>query len=416
MPEIQGAVAYAYDNSTYYRERLDELGIDPREVTTVEDLDRIPVLLDKVRERESMERSLERDGHPYGEHLCAPLEDVVGVCSTSGTTGDPTFYPFTAQDIAIQDSLWAAGFAMHGVQRGETVLHAFGLSMFLAGVPVVRALERMGARPVPVGAEAGSEKLVKVARLTRPTSMCCTPSYAEYLMEKFDTETWGVQRIFCAGEPGAGLPELRTKLEEGYGGARIVDMMGGGKGTMSVSCTANAGLHQLGSEHSIQQIIDPETGAPIPWKDGAVGLRLMTTLSQQAAPFLRATPGDICEVFDSPCACGLTSQRYRVIGRTDDMLIIKGSMLYPAAVRNLVAEFAPRLTGHFRIILDEPGPKVQPPLKLRVELGDGQDPAVGAELVKIMHNRFGVTPALELVPAVPLERDSHKQKLIEVAG
>jgi phenylacetate-CoA ligase len=308
--------------------------------------------------------------------------------------------------------MWGRGFSMYGIGPGSRVLHAFGLSMFLAGVPVVRALERMGATAVAVGAEAGSEKLMKVARLVRPTALCCTPSYAEYLMEKYDTASMGITRIFCAGEPGASLPELRARLEEGYGGATIVDMMGGGKATINVSCNHNAGLHNLGPEHIIQQLVDPDTGEAIPWRDGAVGLRVLTTLSWQACPLLRGTPGDMCEAFASVCACGRTSQRYRIVGRTDDMLIIKGVKLYPAAVRNLLSEFVPELSGHFRIVLPEPGPKVRPPLKLRVETGTSTDPLIGEELIKRMHNRFGVTPELELVPGETLERDSHKQQLI----
>src|SRR5690606_1599871 len=145
--------------------------------------------------------------------------------------------------IALADELWQRAFRFGGVGPGDTVLHAFGLSMFLAGIPVVRALERMGARPIPVGAEAGAEKLVKLARLLRPTVICCTPSYAEYLAANYPMDSLGIKKIFCAGEPGAGLPELRSRIEAGFGGASVYDMMGGGKGIMNVSCRAHAGMH-----------------------------------------------------------------------------------------------------------------------------------------------------------------------------
>jgi phenylacetate-CoA ligase len=411
---ISAAVAYCYENSPFYRDRLDALGVAPGELRTLQDLARLPVLLDKGTERELMLKSAESTGHPYGEHLCAPLDSVVGVCSTSGTTGDPTFYPFTASDIRVQDALWAQGFAQHGVRVGDTVMHAFGLSMFLAGYPVVRALERMGARPVPVGAEAGSEKLARFVRLTKPVAICLTPSYAEYLIEKYDTESWGIRKIFCAGEPGAGLPELRARLADGFGGATVVDMMGGGKGIMSVSCGANEGMHALGTEHWIQQIVDPRTGEPVEWADGNIGLRVLTTLSWEAAPWLRATPGDVCEVFDSQCSCGSSSPRYRVVGRADDMLIVKGVKIYPAAIRNLLSEYLPRVTGHFRIDLSEPGPKVRPPLRLRVEMADVNDTDTPADIIRRMHGKFGITPTIEAVPAETLERNRHKQQLIEV--
>jgi phenylacetate-CoA ligase len=417
-PETLGTLdlsaAYCYERSSYYRSRLDALGVSPGDLRTPDDIAQIPVLIDKERERESMLASLDTEGHPYGMHLCAPLESVVSVASTSGTTGDPTFYPFTREDIALQDRLWALGFASAGLEPGDTVLHAFGLSMFLAGVPVVRALERMGARPIPVGAEAGSEKLEKLVRLTRPKGLCCTPSYAEYLREKYDVSSWGIELIFCAGEPGASLPEVRARIENAFG-ATVTDMMGGGKGVMSVSCRANSGLHALGQEHWIQQIVDPDTGQTLPWQDGQIGLRVITTFSWHAAPWLRAAPGDICEVFDSPCACGLSTQRYKVVGRADDMLIIKGVKLYPAAVRNLLVEFSPRLTGHFRIDLDAPGPRVVPPLKMRVEVASQDDMGVIDELVSRMHGRFGVTPEIHPVPSGQLPRESHKQQFIEIA-
>jgi phenylacetate-CoA ligase len=411
---ISTSAAYCYENSGFYRDKLDELGAAPADIRSLRDLAQLPVLLDKETERELMLASTESAGHPYGEHLCAPLDKVVGVCSTSGTTGDPTFYPFTASDIQVQDALWAKGFTEHGVRAGDTVMHAFGLSMFLAGYPVVRALEHMGARPIPVGAEAGSEKLARFVRLTKPVAICLTPSYAEYLIEQYDVASWGIRKVFCAGEPGAGLPELRVRLEDGFGGATVVDMMGGGKGIMCVSCRANQGMHALGTEHWIQQIVDPQSREPLEWGDGNIGLRVLTTLSWEAAPWLRATPGDVCEVFDSPCACGLSSPRYRVVGRADDMLIVKGVKIYPAAIRNLLSEYLPRVSGHFRIDLSEPGPRVHPPLRLRVELANVDDTDIAAEIVRRMHGKFGITPSIEPVPVETLERGKHKQQLIEI--
>lgn len=410
------AVAYCYANSPHYRTELDALGVQPSDIRTEGDLARLPILLDKAIERKLMEQSMGEEGHPYGTHLCAPLADVVGVAATSGTTGDPTFYPFTAADIALMNELWATAFRFGGVRPGDTVLQAFGLSMFLAGIGIVRALEAMGARPIPVGAEAGSEKLINFARLTRPHAICCTPSYGEYLIEKFDMADLGIRHVFCAGEPGAGLPEVRARLEEGFGGATVTDMMGGGKGIMAVSCQAHAGMHAFGQEHWIQQIVDERTHEPLEWRDGAVGLRVLTTKSWRAAPWLRATIGDVIEVYDSPCECGLASPRYKVVGRADDMLIVKGVKLYPAAVRNLVQEFVPDLTGHFRIVLDAPPPKVEPPLRMRVELADGASPDVVDRFVRRMHSAFSVTPSVEPVPSGSLTRATHKQSLIEIVG
>jgi phenylacetate-CoA ligase len=409
------SVRYCRDNSSFYRERLDELGVTPEEIDSLEALASLPVLLDKASEAASQEQSRVELGHPFGMHLCAPVEDVVGVASTSGTTGDPTYYAFTAKDIALTDSQWAAAFELGGVRPGDPVLHAFGLSMFLAGVPVVRALERMGARPIPVGAEAGSDRLTKVGLHMRPRAICCTPSYGEYLIDKGVAEEFGVEHIFCAGEPGAGLPEVRERLSEGFGGATVTDILGGVHGVINVSCEAHAGMHMLGEAHSVQQLMDADTGANVPLRDGAVGVRVKTTLDWQAQPQLRASVGDVYEVFTSRCKCGRSEPRARVIGRVDDLLIVKGVKVYPATIQNLVFEFRPRLTGHFRIMLPERGPKVAPPLKMRVEVEEGADGAL-AELASAMHSRLAVTPEIEAVAAGSLERESHKTRLIELVS
>jgi phenylacetate-CoA ligase len=416
--QLVRSARHCYDGSEHYRSQLDRLGVSPEEIRTLADLDALPILLDKAGEIALRERSLAQAGHPFGEHLCVPLEEVVGVASTSGTTGDPTYYAFTREDIEVTDELWGRAFRFGGLRAGDTVLHAFGLSMFLAGVPVVRALERMGARPVPVGAEAGSEKLLKVARNMRPVAICCTPSYGEYLATKEDLTGLGIRHIFCAGEPGAGLPEVRARLSDGFGGASVTDMLGGVHGLINVSCAAQAGMHMLAQDHSVQQLVDPGTGRAIELTDGAIGVRVKTTLDWRAQPQLRASVGDVYEVLTARCECGLDTPRARVIGRTDDMLIIKGVKLYPAAVQNLVFELRPRLTGHFRIMLDAPGPKVQPPLRMRVEVAgdaDGHSEEI-SELVRRMHSRFSVTPEVEAVPAGSLPRTAHKAKLIEIAG
>ena len=417
--QVQESVAYCWERSAFYRERLRAQGAEPGDIRSADDLNRLPVLLDKDAERELQERSRVEAGHPFGDHLCAPLVEVVAVSSTSGTTGDPTFYAFTARDVDVTDELWAAAFRQGGVAPGDTVLHAFGLSMFLAGVPIIRALERMGARPVPVGAEVGTEKLLRIARLVRPVAICCTPSLADYLAEKAPAvlgaplSSLGIRHVFCAGEPGAGLPGVRIRISEAFGGATVTDMLGGAHGIMNVSCAANAGMHMLGEQHSLQQLIEPESGAPVEVRDGAVGVRVKTTLGWRAQPQLRASVGDVYEVFTSPCACGLTSPRVRVVGRIDDLLIIKGVKLYPAAVQNLVNEFAPRLTGQFRIVLNGPPPRVEPPLRLVVEVADAGE-GVTEELARRMHDRFAVRPVIETVAPGSLARSTHKQKLIEV--
>jgi len=418
-------VAYCADRSRFYRERLAAAGAEVGDIGGVADLERLPILLDKDAERELQERSRARAGHPFGEHLCAPLERVVAVASTSGTTGSPTFYAFTAADVATTDELWARALRLIGVRPGDTVLHGFGLSMFLAGYPLARAVERMGARIVPIGAEAGSERLLQMARLVRPRALLCTPSYATYLAEQSErvlgvpAAELGIEVIGCAGEPGAGLPEVRAAIQRAFG-ARVHDMLGGAHGVMCASCDAPeyAGMHVLGEDTAVvTQLVDPETKAPVRAVDGAIGERVKTSLRWEAQPQLRASVGDVYEVLTGPCGCGLPAPRVRVIGRTDDLLIVKGVKVYPAAIRNLVQELAPLATGELRVVLTAPGPRVEPPLRLTVERGPQVDEAGGEglaqEIAHRMHQRMAVRPEVTVVAAGTLPRTALKTALIE---
>jgi phenylacetate-CoA ligase len=420
-------VAYCYEKTRFYREKLDALGVEPGDIRSVDDLEKLPILLGKDDERELQERSREELGHPFGEHLAVPVDEVVGVASTSGTTGTPTFYAFTRQDIQMTNENWGRAFAFAGVRPGDTVLHGFGLSMFLAGVPVVRALEAYGARPVPIGAEAGTERLLRMAGLTRPRVLACTPSYATYLVDQSEkvlgvpAAELGIEVVFCAGEPGAGLPEVRAKLQKGFG-AKVYDMLGGAHGVMCCSCDAEPyqGMHVLGQDTAITtHLVDQETKQPVPLVHGATGERVKTSLRWQAQPQLRASVGDVYEVLTETCACGVPGQRVRVLGRTDDLLIVKGVKIYPAAVKNLVQELVPLASGAFRIVLDAPPPRVEPPLKMVVERGEGVDDAgaqkLAEELERSMHQRLTVRPSIEIVPPNTLERTNLKEKLIERA-
>ena len=421
----QRTVQYCWEGSVFYRERLQASGAEPGDIRTVADLERLPILLAKDDERELQERSRADLGHPFGEHLCAPLEEVVAVASSSGTTGVPTFYAFTPEDVATTDELWARAMRFIGLRPGDTVLHGFGLSLFLAGIPIVRALERMGARPVAVGAEAGSEKLLRIAELVRPRALACTPSYATYLAEQAPkllgrpARDLGIELVLCAGEPGAGLPEVRSALREAFG-AQVYDLLGGAHGVVCASCDAEpyAGMHVLGEDCAIvTQLVDQETKEPVPLVDGAIGERVKTSLRWRAQPQLRASVGDIYQVETAPCSCGAPGPRVRVLGRTDDLLIVKGVKVYPAAVKNLIAELVPLASGSFRIVLDAPGPRVVPPLRVRVERGEAVDEQGGEQLAgqveTLMHQRLSVRPEVEIVPCGTFERVAHKEKLLE---
>jgi phenylacetate-CoA ligase len=256
--------------------------------------------------------------------------------------------------------------------------------------------------------------------------LACTPSYAVHLLERvpdvlgISPRDLGIEIIICAGEPGAGLPEVRRKLQGGWG-ARVHDMLGGAHGIMNASCDhpEYQGMHVLGNDYSVStHLVDPVTGEPLDIVDGVVGERVKTAIEWEAQPPLRYSVGDTYQVFTEPCPCGRPGLRVKVLGRVDDLLIVKGVKIYPAAVKDLVNGFVPDATGEMRILLDGKPPRVVPPLRLRVEYRNGLDEAgreaLRSRIVQAMHSRLTIRPEVDLVPAGTLPRTAKKQQLIEM--
>ena len=425
MRKIRQQFAYCYQRSAFYREKFDQIGARPDDIRTWEDFRRLPVMLTPDEYKAQQEQSLAEDGHPYGRILCAPLDGVVGVASTSGTTGRPTLTPFTRKDIATTNEVLARAFWRMGIRPGDTVLHGFGLSMWVAGIPMIRALEAMGARPIAVGAEGGTERLLMFAQMTRPSALLCTPSYAEYLIERapevagIHAGELGIKRIFCAGEPGAGLPAVRKKLEQAWG-ARIYDFAGGPWGIATISCDHDEyqGMHVLCEDYCTHfDLVDPETRAPIEMTNGAVGAALFTTYDWEAGPPLKYILNDIMEFTTEPCPCGMPGKRRRILGRLDDLLIVRGINVYPAAVRNVVNGFVPRVTGEMRIVLQERPPRISSPVHIKIEHGEGIGEAALAELgdqiARRLRDVLRFTARIEFVSPGALARATLKGKLLE---
>jgi phenylacetate-CoA ligase len=225
----------------------------------------------------------------------------------------------------------------------------------------------------------------------------------------------GIKALMCGGEPGAGIPEVRQRIESAYG-AKLFDAGAG----LGVSCDhpVYQGMHWIGDDLAIYELVDPDTHEPVPLTDGAQGEAVFTTLIGGGLGWTRLTLGDIHEVAVSPCPCGATGFRYRIVGRVDDMLKVKGVIVYPAAIDSVIAGFIPRVTGEFRILLDEPPPRVVPPLRLRIERGEETPEAARSELeteiARAMKERLKFTPKIIWLAPNELERSAHKTRFIEV--
>ena len=427
LKKLKKQLRYNYENSPFYRTRFDQAGLKPADVKTWEDFTRVPTMT-KDDQRRCQEESLANFGHPYGTLACAPVEQIVRLSSTSGTTGMPTLYTLTKHDVKVVRELHARKMWRMGFRPTDIVLHALALSMFTGGFPVCDALQEYGIAMIPVGAEAGVTRVLQFIDLCKPHYIRCTPTFAEYIIQKCPqvlgkpASALGLKGMTLGGEPGGSIPEVRKRIKEGFNIQRLFDNIGGSHNFHGYSCLETVdlptykGMHLVSEDYCILELLDPKTQESMELKDGLVGEMCYTYIDWEGTPLLRYRLGDILEVHLSTCECGNPGLRFRIIGRVDDMLIIKGVNLYPAALKNAVMGFVPRVTGEARILLDAPGPRVTPPLKIQVEYGEGitsQDlPGLNKEMREKMHSLLRVTPEIEFVPPNTFERTTHKSKMI----
>lgn len=428
LERLKKQLVYNFDNSEFYRGQFAKAGADPRDIQNLEEFSRLP-LMDKTDQRDAQQDSLDRFGNPYELLACAPRDRIIRIVSTSGTTGVPTLYTHTAHDVAVINEMNGRKYWRAGLRPGDTMVQAVSLSMFTGGLPVSEGVQHLGACIVPVGIEGGTDRVLQFIELTRPSAIIATPSFGQYLIEECPkrtgrpANTLGLTRFFCAGEPGGGIPEIRKFLAAGFD-AEIFDHTGGGHAFHGISPTEPAdrysGMQFVSEDHCLLELIDPRTRAPIAQTDGAIGEMVFTFLDWEGTPFMRYALGDLIQVWDEPPNCPTPGRLFKIVGRADDMLIVKGVNVYPAALQDAIARFQPRVTGHFRIALDTPGPLVTPPLALRVEHGEQETADTLASLAEeiVAHCRkiLRIAPAIEWLAPGALPRESQKTQLIEIAG
>ena len=427
--KLQKQIRYVWGNQDYYRQRFIEAGVSaPEDIRSLADFRRLPALIDKTRHRDSQDESLKRHGHSLGLHLTTAPENAIHLAATSGTTGTPTFYVFSRKDLEITYKVFGRMFALMGIRPGDTTFHALGLSLWLAGVTYVQALEAYGARPVAVGAEGGVPKILRYIELTKPRFLFATPSMVNQLIERAQKEigkpvaALGIEGIFCCGEPGASQPVFRQRVREHFG-AQVYDATGGAWHNASITCDApdSHGMHYMAEDYCFRyDLVDPESKQPIEIRDGAVGEAIHTALEYEASPAFRNATGDILRLSVNECpGCGHFGTRMEIIGRADDMLAIKGVKVYPAAIQKVVHAFQPKLSGELRIRLDAPPPRVEPPLKLIVEAGEAVPESEWRDLGKALELRIrellSFRPQVTIAPFNSLPRSGAKTKLIEIA-
>ena len=339
---LQKLVALVYRNVPFYREKMQALDINPADIVDIEDIVKLPF---------TTKQDL-RDNYPYGLQCAAPSE-IVRLHASSGTTGNATIVGYTRRDIEV----WAEGMARaltaYGVGRGDTFSVSYGYGLFTGGLGAHYGVERIGAAVVPAST-GNTEKHLKLIKDLGVTGIACTPSYALYLAETM--EKMGIKKEDLNLRVGAFGAEpwtenMRQEIQQrlgvkGYNLYGLSEVCGPG---VSYECEAQNGSH-ICEDHFYPEIINPETLEELPI--GQTGELVFTTLTKEGMPLLRYRTSDLCSLMEGTCSCGRTSVRMgRIMGRSDDMLIIRGINVFPSQVESVILSM-PQFEPVYMIVVD----------------------------------------------------------------
>ncbi len=341
MRELQGKrlcklVQYVYHNVPFYRHKMQEMDLTPDDIREIEDIMKLPF---------TTKQDL-RDNYPYGL-MAAPLSEVVRVHASSGTTGNPTIVGYTRRDLSIWSEVMSRCLSAYGVTREDTFSVSYGYGLFTGGLGAHYGVENLGATVIPAST-GNTEKHVRLIRDLHITGIACTPSYALYLAEVVERmgirkEELGLRIGAFGAEPWTEnmRQEIQSRLGlKGYNIYGLSEIMGPG---VSYECQEQYGSH-INEDHFYPEIIDPVTCQNLPY--GTQGELVFTTLTKEGMPLLRYRTKDLTSLIADPCPCGRTSVRMTpIMGRSDDMLIIRGINVFPSQVESVILgmkEFEPQ--------------------------------------------------------------------------
>jgi phenylacetate-CoA ligase len=346
IERLEATLSRVYLNVPFYRKKFDEVNFEPDDFRSMKDLRKLPFTT-----KDDL-----RDNYPYGL-FAVPLREVVRVHASSGTTGMSTVVGYTKNDIKRWSDLVARVLAMGGVNDDDVVQIAFGYGLFTGGFGLHYGAERLGASVIPISS-GNTQRQIKIMQDFKTTALVCTPSYAmliaDNLMEMgVNVSSLSLKYGLFGAEPWseAMRSELQNRLKiiatDNYG---LSEVMGPG---VAGECLERNGLH-INEDHFIVEVINPETLEPV--APGEVGELVVTTLMKEAFPVIRFRTRDLTRLVDEPCPCGRTFRRiHRVMGRTDDMLIIRGVNVFPSQIEKVLFEIE-GTEPHYQIIIERKGP------------------------------------------------------------
>ncbi len=409
LEKLQRQAAWAFDRVPWYRERFRELGVRPEDIRSLEDVRRLPFT----------DKQALRDTYPFG--LCAvPVDDLVRLHSSSGTTGKPIVIGYTRRDLDIWSDCVARLAAMAGVTSADRVQMAFGYGMFTGGLGLHYGCEKIGCMIVPAGS-GNTERHLMMIEDYKTTVLIATPSYALHMCEVgeslgFDWASSSMRVGLFGGEPCA--PGMKREIErrmhivgtDNYG---LTEVNGPG---VSGECLYSRAHQHIAEDHYLWEVIDPVTNEPLP--EGSEGELVLTLLDKEAFPLLRYRTRDLTSVITEPCACGRTHARMvKVRARTDDMLIVRGTNIYPSQVEDVLAGIQ-GLSPHFRVVLDnETGlDRITVMVELQPDAFTDSFEQMGhfrQHVVDRLRQALLITPVVKLLEPGSIERTVGKSKRVE---
>ena len=404
---FRAIVARAYKNVPLFRQRMEELSLTPADIGGLNDISALPFTV----------KTDLRDTYPFGL-FASPMNEVVRLHASSGTTGKPTVVAYTQEDVDVWASVMVRTFAACGCHRGDIIQNAYGYGLFTGGLGAHYGAEALGASVIPISG-GNTDRQIMVLKDFGVTALCCTPSYFLHLIERadefgIDIHDLALRAGIFGAEPWS--EGMRQRVEEASGIKAydiygLSEIIGPGVGS---ECSAQAGLHVF-EDHFYPEIIDPETGAVK--EDGEEGELVLTTLSKRAMPMIRYRTRDITRFIPEPCSCGRTVRRIeRITRRSDDMFIIRGVNVFPSQVEAALLDVEGTLP-HYQIVLSRE--KDLDHIEVRVEVTESvfSDKVRALEdlqkkLSQALENTLNIRAAVRLVEPHTIERSQGKAKRV----
>ncbi len=404
---LKSLVRRAYDRIPFYREKLDNLGLKPSDVESVDDMSKLPFTTkDDLRQN-----------YPFGM-FAVPMSDIVETHTSSGTTGKPVIGGYTTGDIEIWSEVMARCLSMSGTTAEDVVQNAYGYGLFTGGLGVHYGARKIGAAVIPVSG-GNTKRQIMLIQDFKSTILTCTPSYCLYLAEVAEEMGVDFKSVHLkAGNFGAEpwSNNMRTEIEKRlnllaldiYG---LTEIIGPGVGN---ECRYKNGIH-ICDDHFYPEIINPESGEVLP--PGEVGELVLTTLTKEATPLIRYRTRDITAIIPGECECGRTSARVRrLMGRTDDMLIIRGVNVFPSQIEEVLVR-GEGTEPHYQIVVDRAGTLDE--LGVFVEMNEKMISDEIKELERVeetirkeIESVLGIKVAVKLVEPKSITRSEGKAKRV----